>query len=82
MSCGGGHRCGLNLALLWLWHRLVATPLIRLLSWEPPYAVGVALRDKKTKQNNKCGVQNRPLQGVLLWHVGYFELKAVATLWV
>jgi len=47
MSCGVGHRHGSNLALLWLWHRPVATILIRPLAWEPPYAAGVALKRKK-----------------------------------
>ena len=28
---------------LWLWYRLAATALIRLLAQEPPYAAGVAL---------------------------------------
>ena len=40
MSCGGGHRLGLDLALLWLWYRLAATAPIRPLAWEPPYATG------------------------------------------
>ena len=35
-------------ALLWLWCRLVATALIRPLAWEPPCAVGVALKRQKT----------------------------------
>jgi len=48
MCSGVGHRCGLDLALLWLWHRLVATAPIRPLAWEPPYATGVAL--EKTKR--------------------------------
>ena len=30
-------------ALLWLWRRLVATPPIRPLAWEPPCASGAAL---------------------------------------
>ena len=34
--------------LLWLWCRPAATALIGALAWEPPYAMGVALR-KKTK---------------------------------
>ena len=37
-------------ALLWLWHRLAAIALIRPLPWEPLYAVGVALK-KKRKRN-------------------------------
>jgi len=43
VSCGVGHRCGSDLALLWLWRRLAATAPIRLLAWEAPYAVGVVL---------------------------------------
>ena len=39
-------------ALLWLWHRPGATALIRLLAWEPPYAVGAA-PEKGQKQTNK-----------------------------
>ena len=53
MSYGVGHRCGSDLVLLWLWRRLVATALIRPLAWEPPRATGVALKDKKTKTENK-----------------------------
>ena len=55
MSCGIGLRCGLDLALLWLWSRPAATAPIRPLAWEPPYAAGVAQemakRHNKTKQN-------------------------------
>ena len=47
MSCGVGHRRGLDLALLWLWLRLAAVALIRSLAWEPPYAMGAALKKKK-----------------------------------
>ena len=55
MSCDVGHRCSSDLALLWLWRRPAATALVRPLAWEPPYAVGAALKkDKrqKTKDNN------------------------------
>ena len=51
-----GHRLGLDLALLWLWHRPEATDPIRPLAWEPPCAVGAALKkDQKDqiKQTNK-----------------------------
>ena len=48
MSCGVGHRRGSNLALLWLWLRLVATTLIQSLAWEVPCVTGVALK----RQNN------------------------------
>ena len=46
MSCGVGHRHGLDLVLLWLWQRLAAVALIQPLAWELPYAAGVALKRK------------------------------------
>jgi len=54
MSCGVGHRCNSDLALLWLWHRPAATALIQPLAWEPPYAVGAALK-KTNKNKNRIG---------------------------
>ena len=57
MSCGIGCRRGSDLALLWLWHRLVATAPVRPLAWEPPYVTGaaqeIAKRQKKTKTKTK-----------------------------
>ena len=47
MSCGIGPRCGLDLALLWLWHKPVATALTEPLAWEPPYATSAALKRQK-----------------------------------
>ena len=47
MSHGVGHRCGLDPALLCLWHRLAAVALIGPLAWEPPHAVGAALKRQK-----------------------------------
>ena len=38
--------------MLWLWHRPAAIALIRPLAWEPPYAIGVALK-RPNKQTNK-----------------------------
>ncbi len=49
MSCGVGRRRGSDPALLWLWRRPAATPLIPPLVWELPYAAGVALKKKKKK---------------------------------
>ena len=54
MSCGVGRRHGSDLALQWLWCRLVASALIRPLAWKLPYAAGAALkRQKENKQTNK-----------------------------
>ena len=54
MSCGVGHRLGLDLVLLWLWCMLAATALIRPLAREPPYAVGGGPRkDEKRKKKKK-----------------------------
>ena len=47
MSCSVGHRCGLDLAWLWLWCKPAAVAHIRPLAWESPHAVGVALKKKK-----------------------------------
>jgi len=52
MSCGVGHRCGLDPTLLWLWRRPAAITLIRPVAWEPLYAAGVALKRQKDKNNN------------------------------
>ena len=52
MSCGVGHRLGLDPALLWLRCRPVAKAPTGPLSWEPPYAMGMALkRETKRKKN-------------------------------
>ena len=53
MSCGVGHRHGLDPALLWLWCRLAAAAPIGPLAWEPPYAMGVVLEKGKKKKDAK-----------------------------
>ena len=55
MSYSVGCRCGLDLALLWLWCRLEAMALIRPLAWELLYAEGMALKrqNKKIEENGK-----------------------------
>ena len=61
MSCGVGHRCGLDPVLLWLWCRLAATAQIGPLAWEPPYPLGVALeRQKQQQQQQKPKTNNLP----------------------
>ena len=47
MSCGVGCTGALDLALLWLWCRLVVTAQIRPLAWDLPYAMGVVLKRPK-----------------------------------
>ena len=57
MSCGIGHRRGLDPVLLWLWPRPAATAPIRPQAWEPPYAMGAALkRQKDQKKKKKCNL--------------------------
>ena len=67
-----GRRCGSDPVWLWLRCRLAAVAPIGPLAWEPPYAAGAALKDKKTKEKkekkkgipsvnfilNKCQSQN------------------------
>ena len=47
MSYGVGHRQGSGLALLRLWSRPAAMAPIGPLAWEPPYAVGAAVKRQK-----------------------------------
>ena len=42
-----GYRHSWDPVLLWLWHRPAATALIQPLAWEPPYALGAALKRQK-----------------------------------
>ena len=53
MSCGVGHRCGLDLTLLWPWCKLAATAPIRPIAWELLYAEGAGLKRKKKKLKEK-----------------------------
>ena len=48
MSCGVGHRCGLD--PVWLWCRLAAVAWTQPLAWEPPHDVGAALKTQNKKQ--------------------------------
>ena len=48
-SCSVGCRCGLDLVLLWLWHRPAPAAPIGPLALEFPYAAGVALKRNKMK---------------------------------
>ena len=64
VSCGVGRRRGLDLVLLWLWCRPVATVLIGPLAWEPPHAAGVALKKEKKKVSwEKCLAEIRSFDG-------------------
>ena len=47
VSCGVGCRCGWDLALPWLWHRLAAVALFRTLDWKLPYATPEALKKRR-----------------------------------
>ena len=53
MSCGVGHKCSLDPALLWLWHRSAATAPIRSLAWESPHAAEAALEKAKKKKKKR-----------------------------
>ena len=62
MSCGVGHRHGLDLAWLWLWCKPAAAAPG---SWDPPYATGAALKKKKKATHGMipfiCDVQTRSI---------------------
>ena len=56
MSCGVGRGHSSDPVLLRLWCRPAAVALIRPLAWEPPYAVGAALKNKN--KNKKELIHN------------------------
>ena len=51
-----------DLALLWLWCRPTAVAPIGPLAWEPPYAVGAALKSEKKNKKQKQKKKQRILQ--------------------
>ena len=53
VSGGVGHRCGLDLALLWLWCRPEAVALIRSLDCHTPYDMCVAIKGKERRKERK-----------------------------
>jgi len=55
VSCGVGRRLGSDPALLWLWCRPAAVAPTGPLAWEPPHAVGTALKTKQNKKISDCG---------------------------
>ena len=81
MSCGVGCRRSTDLGLLWLWCRPAAVAPIRPLAWEPPYAMGVALKGKKTKKirlKNKIKLpEDRILNCCILARLAYRVLNCV-----
>ena len=50
MSCGVSGRHGSDPLLLWLWCSPAATALIQPVTWELPYAVGMALKRRRKKE--------------------------------
>ena len=60
MSCGVGHRLDSDLSLLWLWHRQESAaliPLIPLLAFKLPYAIGAALNTNQKHLNKVVSQQ-------------------------
>ena len=53
VSCGVGHKCGSDPALLWLWCRLAA--VVQTLAWE---LTQTALKNKKRKKRKKKRLGN------------------------
>ena len=73
MNCGVGRRHNSNLELLWLWCRLAAIAPVGPLSWEPPYAAGVALKKDQKKNDMKVLVVPQSLQHLVFMSLFIFE---------
>ena len=68
MSCDVGRRCGLDLAVLWLWSRPAAVAPIIPLAWEFHIPSGAALKSKaKNKNKNKNTHFKNQQSGVTWW---------------
>ena len=57
MSCGVGPRCSSDPERLWLWLWRAAVASTGPLAWEPPYAMGMALKGQKPKKKKKTEAQ-------------------------
>ena len=77
MSCGAGHSCISDLALLWLWHRPTATAPIRPLTWEPPCATSMALKSKEKKKKKKKRYHTLSLLGPFFPSTQYNIIKFI-----
>ena len=82
MSCGVGCRHGSDPVLPWL--QLVALAPNGPLAWEPPYAAGVALKDKKTikekrKENIGRMLNNKSIIKTSHRHLYYFQQNILGT---
>ena len=67
MSCGVGHRHGLDPLLLWLWCRPAAAALIQPLNWERPCAASAA--PKKTKKKKKEKKKKNPTSTTSIYEI-------------
>ena len=65
MSCGVGCRWGSDPVLLWLWYKPTATAPIQALTWEPPYAVSVALKKRKRKEPHASSDRDPYIRGAV-----------------
>ena len=69
-----GCRCGSDLVLLWLWHRLAAAAPIQPLVRELPYATSATIKKKKKKRKKSfCKLVN------LFVNQLYFNLENIKT---
>ena len=80
LSCGLGHKRGLDPTLLWLWCRPAAATPIWPLAWEAPYAAGAALKRWK-KKNVSCKKDDGKLESIdqnrvgrPWWIDGHFDI--------
>ena len=67
MSCDVVCKLGSDTTLLWLWCRPAATAPTRPLAWEPPYAVGTALKRQEEKKRVKTILNSQAIQNQVNW---------------
>ena len=80
MSCGVGHRSGLDPELLYLWCRLEAIAPIPPLAWELPYATPEAIIREKTLKTVNISV-DKDVEQLELSYIPNGNVKILQPLW-
>ena len=75
LSGSVGHRHGSDPALLSLWQRPAAAAPVQSLAWEPPYAVGTALKKKTNLKQLKYSKELNKLTVVQPYNRLFFSNK-------
>ena len=78
VSCGIGHRHGLDATLLWLWHRPSAAAPVRPLAWDLGIFICHRCIPNKQKKRKKKGKKNH-MSSTTVWEINVLGEKTFTT---